>query len=112
MRGTLPMETLIRVGVAPKDVDVLRRLAQMVGDAGFFADLGNGHLYIRGVQDFEPMRELALAAGGYAVVLAAPVEQRGNLDVWGYKPDTLDLMRTLKARWDPAGLLNPDAFLV
>jgi glycolate oxidase FAD binding subunit len=35
-----------------------------------------------------------------------------GLDPWGYAPDTLPLMRQLRARWDPAGCLNPGAFLV
>ena len=43
-------------------------------------------------------------------MLSAPGQ--GDLDVWGYAPDTLDLMRALKKRWDARGLLNPGAFLV
>jgi FAD/FMN-containing dehydrogenase len=36
----------------------------------------------------------------------------GTSGVWGYTPDSLDLMRALKARWDPRGLLNPGTFIV
>jgi glycolate oxidase FAD binding subunit len=47
--------------------------------------------------------------GGYVVVEAAPVELRQHLDVWG-TPETLALMRVLKAQWDPRGVLNPGRY--
>jgi FAD/FMN-containing dehydrogenase len=34
-----------------------------------------------------------------------------QLAAWRHLPDSLDLMRALKARWDPRGLLNPSEFL-
>jgi glycolate oxidase FAD binding subunit len=43
--------------------------------------------------------------GGYVVVEAAPAALRQHLDVWG-TPETLALMRALKAQWDPRGVLN------
>ena len=112
MSDTSPNETTVRIGVAPKDVSrVMNDLVPLLGSAPFMADLGNGQLYVQGVQDVARMRQSARAVGGYAVVLSAPTVDRGVLDVWGYSPDTLDLMRALKACWDPRGLLNPGAFL-
>jgi FAD/FMN-containing dehydrogenase len=35
-----------------------------------------------------------------------------EINPWGYSPDTLPLMRQLKAHWDPKGILNPGVFLV
>jgi hypothetical protein len=28
------------------------------------------------------------------------------LDRWGYRPEAIDIMRTLKARWDPQNILE------
>jgi len=47
--------------------------------------------------------------GGYAVVEAAPEALRQHLDVWG-TPETLALMRAIKAQWDPRGVLNPGRY--
>jgi glycolate dehydrogenase FAD-binding subunit len=47
--------------------------------------------------------------GGYAVVEAAPVALHEHLDIWG-TPETLTLMRAIKAQWDPRGVLNPGRY--
>ena len=108
-----PAETTLRVGVAPKDLlRVLTGLVPTLGAASFMADLANGQLYARHVQDVQAVRQSAHVVGGYAVVLNTPPDRRDALDVWGYTPDALDLMRELKARWNPGGWLNPGAFIV
>ena len=58
------------------------------------------------------LRQPALALNGYAVIMQAPDGWREQLAIWGYKPDALDLMKKLKASWDPAGILNPHGFVV
>ncbi len=49
------------------------------------------------------------AASGSLVVLKQPAES--NLDCWGSLPDSLPLMREIKRRFDPDGVLNPGRFL-
>lgn len=49
--------------------------------------------------------------GGYVAVEAAPAHL-GDLDIWGPPPETLALMRALRARHDPAGVLNPGRYLI
>jgi glycolate oxidase FAD binding subunit len=53
-------------------------------------------------------RELE-AAGGSLMVLKQPAERK--LDCWGTLPDSLPLMREIKRRFDPEGVLNPGHFL-
>lgn len=106
-------DALMRIGVAPNALPgIVSELVPMLGDAPFVADLANGLLYTRGVQDIAAVRRSARTAGGYAVVLAAAPALHDAYDVWGKRPDALDLMHALKARWDPHSLLNPSAFLV
>ena len=58
----------------------------------------------------EGLRGTAASLGGAAVVLEAPDAVRDRLDVWG--PATaLDLMRSVKARFDPDGVLAPGRFV-
>ena len=49
------------------------------------------------------------AASGSLVVLKQPAESK--LDCWGTLPDSLPLMREIKRRFDPDGVLNPGRFL-
>jgi glycolate oxidase FAD binding subunit len=57
-------------------------------------------------------RRLAEACGGSLVLLAAPDEVKRKLGAWGTPPPTLDVMRRLKAAFDPDGVMNPGRFLV
>ncbi len=58
----------------------------------------------------ESLRATAASVGGAVVVLEAPDAVRDRLDVWG--PATaLDLMRSVKQRFDPAGILAPGRFV-
>ena len=55
--------------------------------------------------------EVARAAGGSVVLEQAPVEARRGLDVFGGAEALLPLHRSLKSRFDPAGILNPGRFM-
>ncbi len=57
------------------------------------------------------LRQPALRHGGYAIMQAAGADYQ-ELDRWGYRPTSMGLMRRLKQRWDPAGILNPGLFVI
>ncbi len=106
-------DLVVRAGVAPKDLShFLVDVAPVVRDAPLLADVPTGMVYTRGVP-VEPLRRAAQALGGYAVVLGCTPQSAVSpgTDPWGHKPDGLDLMHGIKARWDPRGLFNPAAFL-
>ncbi len=102
----------LRVGIPPARLSdfMQRHPAAFAGD--FIADLANGtiHFSPAPLDQAPALRTTALALAGYAVVVNGPMNM--DLDPWGYVPDTLPLMRQLKARWDPNGVLNPGTFLV
>jgi D-lactate dehydrogenase (cytochrome) len=98
-------KSLIRIGVAPKDlgrwlVEVSPRWKEP-----FMADVATGLIYTRGGPSL--LRPAAEKLGGYGIVVAGPTTSE---DRWGRAPEGLDLMHDLKARWDPAGQFNPGAF--
>jgi D-lactate dehydrogenase (cytochrome) len=112
-------QPLARLGVAPKNLPALLIGTEAVIEpASFFADLSSGLLYTLGEIDLPTLRQTALRMGGYAILLAAPQESENlstrfdGFDAWGYIPDSLEMMRRLKARWDPHAVLNRGAFLV
>ncbi len=57
------------------------------------------------------MRAAARAGAGHAVLEAAPEWAKVARDVFGEATDEWRLARALKARFDPAGILNPGRFV-
>ena len=58
----------------------------------------------------EPAPDANAAAnglGGYVVVEAAPAALKSDLPVWGAAPSAVDLMRRLRAQYDPKGIMVP-----
>jgi D-lactate dehydrogenase (cytochrome) len=112
---------MVRIGVAPKDVVTwVSAHAAELARARYWVDVASGVVYavaaFEAVESahrwLEALRQAALASGGYAIVLQMPDEWHSELDWWGYCPATLDLMQQLKARWDPAGILERTRFSV
>ena len=57
------------------------------------------------------LRRLATAAEGHLVVVQGAESLSPGLDAWGDIGASLGVMRALKARFDPAGILNPGRFV-
>jgi glycolate oxidase FAD binding subunit len=51
------------------------------------------------------------SGGGSLSVLFCPPEVKSKMDVWGGAGDALALMRSIKAQFDPTGVLNPGRFI-
>jgi glycolate oxidase FAD binding subunit len=45
--------------------------------------------------------------GGYVVVESAPTPLKASLSVWGQAPPAVELMRRLRAQYDPKGIMVP-----
>jgi hypothetical protein len=113
MREPVERGLLMRAGVPARDAAtfVNQGLSPLLGGATYLVDVANGHVFARGASDAAAVRKAAQRFGGYAVVLAASPDAVGA-ERWGHIPETLDLMRALKARWDVAAAVNPGAFIV
>jgi glycolate oxidase FAD binding subunit len=59
----------------------------------------------------EALRAQAVAAGGSLVLHDAPPPLKRQLDAWGPAGNGLELMRRLKAEFDPRGVCNPGRFV-
>ena len=83
--------------------------------AGWWASPGVGVAHWAIASDADSVREvraLTEAAGGALVMLSAPDDFMREVDAWGARPATLDVMRRLKNAFDPEGVLNPGRFVV
>lgn len=91
----------------------------LIGDCG----VGQVRLILRGgglasrgedealVQALRDLPRLVAAEGGHVVIETAPTAVKEQLDVWGSPPSALNLLKALKAKFDPAGILNPGRFI-
>ena len=111
-----------------KRTDIAEFAAQ-VGDANWarhvqmMALLGSDVLYltlpIMSNTDFQQLadaltqlRQSAMKAQGNLIIETAPSELKRYIDVWGSVGGTLSLMKQVKAKFDPGGLLNPGRFIL
>ena len=105
-------ETRLRLGVAPHDLpDVLGRLEPSLTNTPFVADIASGLLYVRSSQAdvLAIVRRSAEIPDGYWLATSAPKRPE---EIWGHAPQSRKLMEALKARWNPRGFFNPEAFIV
>lgn len=99
----------LRMGVAPKDLrEALINLELKLKNSSFVADFPSGIVYLQS-KDIDAIRKTAQEHNGYAIILS---RNNDNNDVWGYKPESFDLMKKIKSKWDKRGLFNPKAFIV
>ncbi|NJR32541.1 MAG: FAD-binding oxidoreductase, partial [Chamaesiphon sp. CSU_1_12] len=54
-----------------------------------------------------PAQSIASIWGLYIRFFKAPVEIKQQLDVWGYRGNSVPLMQQIKQQFDPADILNP-----
>jgi glycolate oxidase FAD binding subunit len=85
-------------------------VAQAVG-AGLLHLGGDGAAADISPSAIAELRQGLEARGGSLVVLRGPSEMKSKLDVWGSTGDALLVMKSIKAQFDPAGVLNPGRFV-
>ena len=121
---------VVQIGTLPSTLVALAgQIRQLAPRASIQAHAGDGIIRARfptdpdsiesgGVARFleEHLRPIVAAAGGRMVVLAYPPQARlDQKAVWGPSGDKttdgLGVMRAIKDRFDPQGLLNPGRFI-
>jgi glycolate oxidase FAD binding subunit len=85
-----------------------RLVAQAVG-VGYLRLEGNDTGALLNV--LQDLRKNLETRGGSLVILRCPLEIKSKMDVWGSAGDALALMRSIKAQFDPTGVLNLGRFI-
>ncbi|MYC74249.1 FAD-binding oxidoreductase [Candidatus Poribacteria bacterium] len=96
--------------------------ANWARDVQMMALLGSGVLYITlptaSDTDYQSLadaltqlRQAAMSQQGNLIIEVAPPELKRHIDVWGSVEGTLNLMKQIKAKFDPVDLLNPGRFV-
>jgi len=117
----------LRVGVRPSRlIDATRRCLDLLPDARLVASAGDGVLCI-GLDDrtlseggvglvVEQLRPAIADLQGYVTIAhtataATDDEPLSTTDVWGPASAEWEIMRAIKERFDPRGILNPGRFV-
>jgi glycolate oxidase FAD binding subunit len=110
---------LIRCGSAPKESGrMVERVLTELKERALAADLfaispGLGSIMIGLPAETLTAKSLAglqsglLNACAHVTILSAPADLKEGIDVWGRQPETLAVMRALKAEFDPNRIINP-----
>ena len=107
---------VVKVSALPAGLaEVLRAAGELSGSVAGRAGLG---LFWVRLPD-APVEDLVGAveqlrrrlAPAPCVVLDAPAGVRGKVDPWGEEPPAVELMRRVKARFDPAGVCQPGIYV-
>jgi glycolate oxidase FAD binding subunit len=102
---------VVRVAARPSALaDVVRAAESCGGTVVGRAALGWSYVEVEPAS-VASLRE-TLPPGAVTVVLDAPAESRSELDPWGVaETPAIELMRRVKARFDPSGACNPGVFV-
>lgn len=111
------------VKVNLKRTDIANYLDENIEDADkAMVLLGNGVIYLKKpissgadlqhiANTLTQMRQRAINVGGNLIIESAPTELKRLMDVWGPIGSTLNLMKQIKAKFDPDSLFNPGRFI-
>ena len=107
--GTLPSEALSTLQAAENVLGTQHCSGRIHGGSGIgllrcrAADLS--------VNQLQQVRQVCESHRGYLTVLEAPVALKETMDVWGYPGNALELMRRIKAQFDPRDRISPHRFV-
>jgi glycolate oxidase FAD binding subunit len=108
---------ICKIGVVPSAaIAVLQELTKISGDRGLgmiHTGSGIGILQLKSEDGnrIEEMRLLCQKHRGFLTILTAPKSLKQQLDPWGYTGNALEMMRTIKQKFDPQNILSPDRFV-
>jgi len=121
-RGTEPC-VVCKFSLLPADLGVFSESIRAVTEPLHMAwqlvaqAVGAGYLRLEGrdsgalIGILEDLRKKLQTRGGSLVILRCPHEIKAKMDVWGNTGDALALMQSIKAQFDPTGVLNPGRFV-
>ena len=106
-----------RIALLPGSVARVISLLSQDDDPAIVAQPGYGMMSAHWFGESEDPGELIRQARAYAhrvggslIIERAPPAIKDGLDVWDYTGGSLEVMKSLKAQYDPNGILNPNRF--
>jgi glycolate dehydrogenase FAD-binding subunit len=115
LKGTMPIaksEEFLSIAQQEAQNEKVRMASVVLPGVGIL------HLGLLGLQNatraaglVSRIRKAAEKSGGALAVISAPADVKSKVDAWGIPTTGFELMRKLKAAWDPKGILAPGRFV-
>jgi glycolate oxidase FAD binding subunit len=110
---------ICKLGILPTaGVELLQTLPRIAPDSDAIIHIGSGigTLQLPELSVIEPniiaqIREFCHAKNGFLSVLTAPIEIKQKIDVWGYRGNALEMMQTIKQKFDPQQIFSCDRYI-
>jgi glycolate oxidase FAD binding subunit len=112
---------ICKLGILPTaGVELLAKLNQIAPSTDAIIHMGSGigtlqlslELPVIEPNLIAQIREFCHAENGFLSVLTAPIEIKQKIDVWGYRGNALEMMQTIKQKFDPQQIFNCDRYIV
>ena len=102
---------ICKFGILPTaGVELLERAIEIDRDGCAMLHIGSGigilQLTLNDVSAITTIREFCNDNSGFLTVLTAPQAIKENIDVWGYRGNALEMMRTIQQKFDPQQIFN------
>lgn len=104
-------ELLLRGQAAPARVFALAESWQDGGTLVAYPDSGIVYSHTRDLEALPNRRETASLCGANTVVERAPSSVKSEIDVFGEVPESFEIMKRIKEKLDPQGILSPGRFV-
>jgi len=104
-------ELMLRGQAAPARAFALADSWQDGGPLVAYPDSGLVYSHTRDLEAFANRRETAALCGANAVVERAPSSLKSEMDVFGEIPEAFEIMKRIKEKLDPRGILSPGRFV-
>ncbi len=102
---------LLRGQAAPARVFALAESWQDGGPLVAYPDSGLVYSHTRDPEALANRRETAVLCGANTVVERAPSSLKSEIDVFGETPESFEIMKRIKEKLDPRGVLSPGRFV-
>ena len=73
--------------------------------------LGELQLFNENIEILEKLRSYCDIHQGFLTILTAPKSIKQKVEPWGYKGNTINLMKTIKQKFDPNNIFKPGSYI-
>jgi glycolate oxidase FAD binding subunit len=98
-----------KIGLLPSNLGIV--IDKINGLASINLSSGVGKVILKSPENLDKIRSLCSANQGYLTVLTAPKSVKEKIEPWGYTGNAITMMKTLKNKFDPQAIFNPERFL-
>jgi glycolate oxidase FAD binding subunit len=104
-------QIVCKIGVSPTVAVEMLNQSQTIGWVHAGVGLGLLQFETATAEKLLNLRKFCEAKGGFLSVLAAPIELKQQMDVWGYSGNAFNLMQQIKQQFDPHSIFSPRRFV-